>query len=249
MLNLISAFVHHPRHARQDWITNGFPCKLIFNQGHGQIHKRGYSSRFSSSNIHGIPLHWSGSLCKYLGHGFTEYNFRKSPCPHHFRHETYCIRRNRVPKEIKGDMNGQGLNVGIVVARFNEIITRKLLDSAVETLIRYGVRDEDISVSWVQGSFELPVVAKSFGENRPLPCRDLSGCGYPGRDFALRYGCWSSCGWHQLRGIGHRSANYIRRTDHREHGTSVKPCRWKIWEHGCQYGRCCHRDCQADRGR
>ena len=69
-----------------------------------------------------------------------------------------------MPKEIKGDMNGQGLNVGIVVARFNEIVTRKLLDSAVETLIRYGVRDEDISVSWVPGSFELPVVAKSLAK-------------------------------------------------------------------------------------
>ena len=69
-----------------------------------------------------------------------------------------------MPKEIKGDMNGQGLNVGSVVARFNEIITRKLLDSAVETLIRDGVRDEDISVSWVPGSFELPVVAKSLAK-------------------------------------------------------------------------------------
>jgi 6,7-dimethyl-8-ribityllumazine synthase len=67
-----------------------------------------------------------------------------------------------VPKEIKGDMNGQGLHVGVVVARFNEIITRKLLDSAVETLERHGVRDEDISVSWVPGSFELSVVAKAL---------------------------------------------------------------------------------------
>jgi 6,7-dimethyl-8-ribityllumazine synthase len=50
----------------------------------------------------------------------------------------------------------------VVVARFNEIITRKLLDSAVETLERHGVRDEDISVSWVPGSFELSVVAKAM---------------------------------------------------------------------------------------
>ena len=69
-----------------------------------------------------------------------------------------------MPKEIKGDMNGQGLHVGIVVARFNEIITRQLLDSALETLIRHGVRDEDISVSWVPGSFELPVVAKALAK-------------------------------------------------------------------------------------
>ena len=69
-----------------------------------------------------------------------------------------------MPKEIKGGMNGQGLHVAIVVARFNEIITRKLLDSAVETLVRHGVRDEDIALSWVPGSFELPVVAKTLAK-------------------------------------------------------------------------------------
>ncbi len=70
-----------------------------------------------------------------------------------------------MPKELKGDMNGQGLHVGVIVARFNEVITRKLLDSAVETLIRHGVRDEDITVGWVPGSFELPVVAKALAKS------------------------------------------------------------------------------------
>lgn len=70
-----------------------------------------------------------------------------------------------MPKELKGEMNGQGLQVGVVVARFNEIITRKLLDSAVETLLRHGVRDEDITVGWVPGSFELPVVAKTMAKS------------------------------------------------------------------------------------
>ena len=69
-----------------------------------------------------------------------------------------------MPKELKGNMNGQGLQVGVVVARFNEVVTRKLLDSAVETLIRHGVRDEDITVGWVPGSFELPVVAKTLAK-------------------------------------------------------------------------------------
>ena len=69
-----------------------------------------------------------------------------------------------MPRELKGEMNGQGLQVGVIVARFNEIITRKLLDSAVETLIRYGVKDEDITVGWVPGSFELPVVAKALAK-------------------------------------------------------------------------------------
>ena len=70
-----------------------------------------------------------------------------------------------MPKELKGDMNGQGLQIGVVVARFNEIITGKLLDSAIQTLERHGVRDEDITVGWVPGSFELPVVAKTMAKS------------------------------------------------------------------------------------
>jgi 6,7-dimethyl-8-ribityllumazine synthase len=70
-----------------------------------------------------------------------------------------------LPKELKGDLDGQGLRIGIVVARFNEFITHRLLDGAVETLARHGVRDEDISVVWVPGSFELPVVAKTLAQS------------------------------------------------------------------------------------
>ena len=70
-----------------------------------------------------------------------------------------------MPRELKGDLNGQGLHIGVVVARFNEIITRKLLDSAIDTLIHHGVRDDDITVSWVPGSFELPVVAKALAKS------------------------------------------------------------------------------------
>jgi 6,7-dimethyl-8-ribityllumazine synthase len=61
-------------------------------------------------------------------------------------------------------MNGQGLRVAVVVARFNEFITSQLLSGALGTLERYGVRDTDISVAWVPGSFELPVVAKTLGQ-------------------------------------------------------------------------------------
>jgi 6,7-dimethyl-8-ribityllumazine synthase len=69
-----------------------------------------------------------------------------------------------VPKEMKVEMEGRGLRVAVVVARFNEFVTRRLLEGAVETLGRNGVREEDISVAWVPGSFELPVVAKTFGQ-------------------------------------------------------------------------------------
>ena len=70
-----------------------------------------------------------------------------------------------MPNELRGDMNGQGLRVGIAVARFNEVITKQLLDGALETLTRCGVRDSDITVAWVPGSFELPVAARAFARS------------------------------------------------------------------------------------
>ena len=69
-----------------------------------------------------------------------------------------------MPRELSGDLNGAGLRVAIVVARFNEIVTTQLLAGAVGTLTRYGVNDGDISVSWVPGSFELPVTAKALAK-------------------------------------------------------------------------------------
>jgi len=61
-------------------------------------------------------------------------------------------------------MDGNGLRVAIAVARFNDVITRQLLTGAVETLARHGVKDDDIYVAWVPGSFELTVVAKTLAE-------------------------------------------------------------------------------------
>jgi len=68
-----------------------------------------------------------------------------------------------LPKELKGDLNGQGLRVAVVVARFNEIVTRQLLAGAVDTLTRHG-GDDDITVAWVPGAFELPAVAKTLAK-------------------------------------------------------------------------------------
>ena len=67
--------------------------------------------------------------------------------------------------EINGTQNGVGLKIGIVVSRFNEFITKQLLDGALQTLTSAGVKDSDITVTWVPGAFELPVVSKSLAEN------------------------------------------------------------------------------------
>lgn len=59
----------------------------------------------------------------------------------------------------EGSLVGTGLKIGVVVARFNEFITSKLLGGAMDGLIRHGVREDDIDTYWVPGSFEIPPVA------------------------------------------------------------------------------------------
>ncbi len=71
-----------------------------------------------------------------------------------------------MPKEIKGDLNGQGLRVAVVVARFNEVVTHQLLSGALDTLARHGVRDDDVRVAWVPGAFELPLIAKTLAKTQ-----------------------------------------------------------------------------------
>ena len=68
-------------------------------------------------------------------------------------------------REIAGRMNGEGLRVGIAVARFNEFVTRPLLDGALDTLRRTGVAEDRIDVAWTPGSFELPLVAKRMADS------------------------------------------------------------------------------------
>ncbi|GMI72191.1 COI1 SUPPRESSOR1, coronatine insensitive1 suppressor [Hibiscus trionum] len=60
----------------------------------------------------------------------------------------------------------QGLRFAVVVARFNEIVTRRLLEGALETFHKYSVNEEDIDVVWVPGSFEIGVVAEKLGKSR-----------------------------------------------------------------------------------
>lgn len=66
--------------------------------------------------------------------------------------------------ELAGSHDGQGLRIGIVVARFNEPITSKLLEGARSALSQTGVSDEDVTDAWVPGSFELPLIAKKMAE-------------------------------------------------------------------------------------
>ena len=68
------------------------------------------------------------------------------------------------PRELKGDLQGHGLRIGIVVARFNGSVTSRLLEGAQKGLLDHGVRTEDVTVLWVPGSFEVPLAAQRLAQ-------------------------------------------------------------------------------------
>jgi 6,7-dimethyl-8-ribityllumazine synthase len=65
----------------------------------------------------------------------------------------------------EGILNASGKRFGIVVGRFNELITKKLLEGAIDCLIRHNAVSDDISVVWAPGAFEIPVVAKKMAKS------------------------------------------------------------------------------------
>jgi 6,7-dimethyl-8-ribityllumazine synthase len=65
-------------------------------------------------------------------------------------------------RTIQGGLDARGLAFGLVVARFNETVTRRLLEGALGTLHRCGASEDDIDVVWVPGSMELPVAARAM---------------------------------------------------------------------------------------
>lgn len=68
-------------------------------------------------------------------------------------------------KVIEGVFSGEGLKIGIIASRFNEFITSKLVSGAEDCLKRHGVADDDMSVAWVPGAFEIPVIAKRMAKS------------------------------------------------------------------------------------
>jgi len=65
-------------------------------------------------------------------------------------------------KIIQGELQAKGLKFAVVVSRFNDFITGKLLDGAVDALLRHGAKEEDIDVVKVPGAFEIPLAAKKL---------------------------------------------------------------------------------------
>jgi 6,7-dimethyl-8-ribityllumazine synthase len=76
-------------------------------------------------------------------------------------------------KQLTGKVDASGMRIAIVVARFNEAVSEHLLRGAVDALVRHGAAEEDLTVYWVPGSFEIPLVAEEVaaaGEVDAIVC-------------------------------------------------------------------------------
>src|ERR671938_266680 len=86
-------------------------------------------------------------------------------------------------RTFEGTLVGTGLRIAIVVARFNDLITRSLLEGARDGLDRHGVAAADVDVVWVPGSFEIPLVARTLAASRrydAVLCLGAVNCGAGG---------------------------------------------------------------------
>ena len=71
-------------------------------------------------------------------------------------------------KVIEGKLVSKGYRIALVVSRFNEFIGHKLLDGALDCLLRHEVKDEDIKVIWVPGAFEIPMIAQEAAMDKDI---------------------------------------------------------------------------------
>lgn len=77
---------------------------------------------------------------------------------------------------VEGKLSAQGISVGIVVSRFNGLVTKQLLDGALDCLLRHGANDDDITIIHCPGSFEIPQVAKQLAKAGKCDAIICLGC-------------------------------------------------------------------------
>jgi 6,7-dimethyl-8-ribityllumazine synthase len=69
-------------------------------------------------------------------------------------------------KKYEGMLLGKGLKFGVVISRFNEFFSKKLLEGAQDALLRHGVNEDDIEIAWTPGSFEIPLIAQKMAQTK-----------------------------------------------------------------------------------
>ncbi|WP_285491585.1 6,7-dimethyl-8-ribityllumazine synthase [Staphylococcus haemolyticus] len=90
---------------------------------------------------------------------------------------------------FEGKLVGTDLKVAIVVSRFNDFITNRLLDGAKDTLVRHGVEDSNIDVAYVPGAFEIPLVSKKLAQKGEYEAVITLGCVIRGATSHYDYVC------------------------------------------------------------
>ena len=89
----------------------------------------------------------------------------------------------------EGKLNGSGLKIGIVAARFNEFIVSKLVSGTEDCLYRHDVAKEDVEVAWVPGAFEIPLVAQAMARTKKYDAIICLGCVIRGATSHYDYVC------------------------------------------------------------
>ncbi|HAO99368.1 MAG TPA: 6,7-dimethyl-8-ribityllumazine synthase [Fibrobacteres bacterium] len=79
-------------------------------------------------------------------------------------------------KILEGMLNAQGKSFGIVVSRFNSLVTRELLRGAQDCLLRHGVQEKDITIAWVPGAGEIPQALKRLADSKKFDALIALGC-------------------------------------------------------------------------
>jgi 6,7-dimethyl-8-ribityllumazine synthase len=69
-------------------------------------------------------------------------------------------------KQYEGMLLGKGLKFGVVISRFNEFFSQKMLEGARDALLRHGVNEDDVEQAWTPGSFEIPLIAQKMAQTK-----------------------------------------------------------------------------------
>lgn len=94
-----------------------------------------------------------------------------------------------MPNVYEGNLAATGLRFAIVAGRFNEFITSKLVEGAVDGLKRHGAEDDDIDIAWVPGAFEIPLVADQLAASKKYDAVITLGCVIRGATTHYDYVC------------------------------------------------------------
>ncbi|CAK0786133.1 hypothetical protein CVIRNUC_009346 [Coccomyxa viridis] len=122
------------------------------------------SAPSTSGRQHGLPARELSIASRVLGTWRAAAPRHARPQPTESSRGSLQCRAAQANVHI-GSLSSNGLRIGVVVARFNELVTKPLLEGVLEGLERHGTAREEVQVAWVPGSFEMPVVAKAMAKS------------------------------------------------------------------------------------